>query len=316
MSKRNSIPAKAMALFFLCVILLMPGISPSARASSVDTNTLVALVNGTNCTLQLTSFMQVGCYAPIFTQTGDNGYPLAAVTLYIPLDAKAGSVYESGDGNDYVGVGVAYSDYAAGAAYSTLAVSTNGDDYFGFAAGQTAWTLAIDDVNADGSVIRGSFDVFYESAFYGSGEPATLYDGAFCLDLAQLPSAPSETWGSGADIADSSLDSLFGSLGAPGMGDSSSGSFLDALGTPGVADPTLGSSGIPGSFGFTAGSGESTPCTYCKGKGYTRLCSYCDGLGYNSPKDVLYKGAYVCPSCLGEGKIICVICGGDGLVAP
>ena len=276
-------------MLILFVILLLPGISPSAQASSADTNTMSALVNGTSCTLQLTSYAQMGSYMPIFTQMGDNGYPLAAVTLYIPLDARAGSVYESGDGNNYFGAGVAYSDYATGAAYSTLTVSTTGDDYIGFAAGQTAWTLAIDDVSEDGSVICGSFDVFFESAFYGSGEPTSILDGVFCLDLAQLPASSSPSLGTTDSLgpfSDPTLDSLLGPIGIPDLS-------------------------IP-----AAGSGESTPCTYCQGKGYTRICSNCNGLGYDSTKDVLYKGAYVCPSCLGKGNIICVICGGDGLVAP
>jgi hypothetical protein len=275
-------------LAFLLLLTIIPCVSyahSSAQAVAMDVNTLTAVINDVSCSMPLTSFYQLLGYAPTFTLLDSSGFPVSAITLYIPFDAKTGSVYSSGTDDAYGAAGVAYSDISLAASYSTQAAASEGDNYFGLAGGQTAWTLQIDSVSDDGSIISGQFSAAFESNIWGTGNPATVYDGMFCLDLNQLPAPTAPSAGTSDAFSDSSLDDLLGPIGVP-------------------------------DFSVPSTSGENTPCPICNGTGYKRDCTLCNGLGYGTGADVLYKGAYVCASCLGEGKIICVTCGGDGWIAP
>jgi hypothetical protein len=235
--------------------------------------------------MELTSFYQLLGYAPTFTLLDSNGFPLSAITIYIPFDAQTGSIYSSGTDDAYGAAGVAYSDFSLASSYSTLAAAPEGDNYFGIAGGQTAWTIQIDSVSGDGSVISGQFSAAFDSTIWGIGDPATVYDGVFCLDMTMLPAPSAPSVGSADPFSDTSLDDLLGPIGVPD-----------------ISDPSA--------------STENTPCPICNGTGYKRDCTLCNGLGYGTGADVLYNGAYVCASCLGKGKIICVTCGGDGWIAP
>jgi hypothetical protein len=274
----------AVLLLSITMIPFVLGAIPMARASAIEANTMTALINDVSCTLSLTSFYQLLGYAPTFTLLDSNGFPCSAITLYIPFAAQTGSIYSSGTDDANGAAGVAYSDSSLAASYSTLDAAAEGDNYFGLAGGQTAWTLQIDSVSSDGSVISGQFSAAFESSIWGTGDPATVYDGAFCLDMKQLPTPSAPSTG-GTDLFDSSLNDLLGPIGTP-------------------------------DFSAPATTNENTPCPICSGTGYKRDCTLCHGLGYGTGADVLYNGAYVCASCLGKGKIICVTCGGDGWIAP
>ncbi len=286
MRKQKSTLAKLILLLLLaCVIPFSSGTYLSAQASTIATNTMTALINDDPCSMSLTSFYQLSGYAPTFSQLDSNGFPLLSITLYIPLDAKTGSVYYSGEGDTYTSTGIAYSDFARAAAYSSLADAPKGDNYFGLAGGHSAWTLQIDGVSEDGSVIWGQFMATFDSTIWGMGDSATIYDGVFCLDMKQLPASASPSYGSNDPFSDSSINDLLGPIEIPG-------------------------------FSVPSYSTENTPCPICSGTGNKRDCTLCNGLGYGTGADVLYNGAYVCASCLGKGKIICVTCGGDGWIAP
>ncbi len=285
MRKLSGIQIKLLALLLLLTII--PFVSythTSAQAVAIAVNTMTALVNDVPCSMGLTSFYQLLGYAPTFTLLSNNGFPLSAITIYIPFDAQAGSFYSNSTDNAYGAAGVAYSDFTLATSYSSLAAAAEGDNYFGITGGQTDWTLQIDSVSDDGSIISGQFSAAFESTIWGTGDPATVFDGIFCLDLTNLP-APSSPSSIADPFSDSSLDDLLGPIGAP-------------------------------DFSVPSVSNENTPCPICNGTGYKRDCTLCNGLGYGTGADVLYNGAYVCASCLGEGKIICVTCGGDGWVAP
>lgn len=272
-------------LLSISMISFISGTFAPAQASAITANTMTALINDVPCSLALTSFYQLLGYAPTFTLLDSNGFPISAITLYIPFDAQTGSVYSSGTDDAYGAAGVAYSDYSLAATYSTQATAAEGDNYFGLAGGQTAWALQIDSVSGDGSVISGQFSAAFENTIWGTGGPATVYDGVFCLDMNQLPEPSAPSLSDTDPFSDSSLDDLLGPIGVP-------------------------------DFSVPSASNENTPCPICNGTGYKRDCTLCDGLGYGTGADVLYKGAYVCASCLGKGKIICVTCGGDGWIAP
>ncbi len=272
-------------LLFFCVFLFASSVNTAAKASTIAPNTMTALINDETHYMSLTSFYQLMGYAPTFSRLDSNGFPLSAIMLYIPFDAKTGSVYYSGEDNAFSNAGIAYSDYIHATTYSSLACETGGDDYFGFAGGHAAWTIQIDGVSEDGSVIWGQFLATFDSTIWGTGESATVYDGVFCLDMKQLPETAYPSYEPSDPFSDSSLDALLGPIEIPG-----------------INAPSY--------------SAENTLCRICNGTGYKRSCSLCDGLGYGTGADTLYKGAYVCASCLGEGGIICVTCGGDGWVAP
>ncbi len=286
MRKQSHTAAKLIPLLVLIVVIpLLSGAFLPSRAFAIDANVMTALINDTPCTLTLTSFYQLLGYAPTFAFTDSNGFPLSAISLYIPFDAKAGSLYSSGTDNAYGAAGVAYSDFVRGVSYSSQAAAPQGDNYFGLAGGQTAWTLQIDSVSEDGSVICGQFWAAFESAIWGVGDPAAIYDGVFCLDIKQLPPARYPSVITPDPFPGSSINDLLGPMEIPGVSGPSS-------------------------------SNENTRCPICNGTGYKRVCSLCNGIGSGTGADVLYNGAYVCASCLGEGNIICVTCGGDGWIEP
>lgn len=276
---------KKLLTILLFVLLLPLCMYPSAQAATIAANTMTALINDTPRSMVLTSFYQLLGYAPTFTLLNSSGFPLSAITIYIPFDATAGGIYSSDTDNAYGAAGVAYSDFTLATSYSSLASASEGDNYFGIAGGQTAWVLQVDSISEDGSVIEGQFSAAFESTIWGTGEPATVYDGIFCLDMKQLP-APSTSSSAASDP--------YASF------------YPDALPDVGEIITNFASSNYT----------ENTPCPICNGTGYRRDCTLCNGLGYGTGADVLYNGAYVCASCLGKGKIICVTCGGDGWIAP
>lgn len=281
----NNVFMRAALLLTVISLSFLSGPFLPAQASAVTANTLTALVNDVPCSMELTSLYQLLGYAPAFTLLDSNGFPISAITLYIPFDAQTGNVYSSGTDDANGAAGIAYTDFTLATSYSSLAATPDGDNYFGLAGGQSAWTLQIDSVSSDGSIISGQFSAAFDNTIWGTGDPATVYDGVFFLDMNQLP----------APAAPSSAAS-----------DPYSSFYPDAFPDPGEIIT-----------GFsTSNSTENTPCPICSGTGYKRDCTLCNGLGYGTGADVLYNGAYVCASCLGEGKIICVTCGGDGWVAP
>ncbi len=251
---------------------------------NVEPNVLYLNIGGQLYRHVLQSCTEVTEWNASFVATDENGNAVSFVTVLIPGDACAGDEFTSEDSVDQVNGNGGILLYDAGAGKSFSALNTNNinseNDYFGIGqmAGDNQFVLIIDYVGDDG-LVTGRFAAEYAHSDYGSGDPLSVGESTFAIDFANLPVPQESNAGTAEDpFADDTWNDV---LGPVEPGDISSG-------------------------GTDAGGGT---CQYCQGTGIKSVCTLCNGFGSNgNDADVLYNGAYVCPSCLGTGVIDCIHC--------
>lgn len=253
--------------------------------TDLETNVLYLNIDGQLNPYTLESVTQTLGISASFKSAEESGNTLSVVTIQLPANVVGGDEYTSQDAVDTVSGngGVFLYDSSTGASYSAMNTGsiTEDNDYFGLGemTGDNQYSIVID-YTKDG-IISGRFTAEYAHSDYNSSDsPLSIEESSFVIDLNNLPAPKSNT----DDTEDPFADNTFNDLLGP-----------------------IESDGISSNSGGASASGDI--CLYCKGTGIKDTCSLCGGVGYNDNElDTLYKGAYVCPSCLGAGVLDCIHC--------